>query len=152
MLEIRATQPGDVEKLSVIMHPLDIAECRAMGQTPWGALHAGRRLSTLVWTGAVNGWPEAMFGVVPVSYASGRGRPWFLGSTAARKQQRAFLREAPQYLEEMEKLFPRLDNWVSVRNTSALRWLRRLGFVVEHKPKVFNGEPMLHFHKGFRDV
>jgi hypothetical protein len=142
-------EPADTGKVAVLMCDIDVAECRAAGHTPWQALHTAYRSSALCWTGEVNGWPQAMFGVVPGSLASGLGYPWFLGSNTARKAMRHFLREAPQYITRMEALFPRLEGMVSTRNSSAIRWLVRMGFVVEDAVTVLRGEPMARFSKGF---
>ena len=149
-LNIRDVEPMDVERLSVAMRQIDRDECRAMGHTPWQALFEAKQHSALCWTGAVNDRPEAMFGVVSGSAVTGLGHPWFLGSDIARRQQRAFLQLAPQYIERIEAVFPRLDGYVSTRNVASLRWLRYMGFKLEIDT-VFNmrGEPMIRFTKGF---
>lgn len=152
-LLIRPPQAGDIERLAVSMAQIDVAECRAAGHGPWQALSRARDESHMVWTGEINGWPHAMFGVVPLSLATGRGAPWFLGSETARTQGRALLKFAPIYLQTMETLYPRLEGHVAERNRRAIRWLRYLGFVVEdHYAVVMRGEPMLHFKKGFDHV
>lgn len=149
MIAIREPQPRDIERIAVTMRPIDVAECRAAGHTPWQALGEAQRSSVLVWTGEVNGWPEAMFGVAPGNIVNGLGYPWFLGSERARKNARGFMHLAPLYLARIEVLFPRLEGTVSVRNTSALRWLVRMGFHVErHYTVLMRGEPMHRFTKG----
>lgn len=146
---IREPQELDAERVATIMREIDRAECRASGHSPWGALTEAQDMSVLCWTGEVDGWPHAMFGVAPVSVLGGVGAPWFLGSDTARKAQRQFLREAPKYLARIEAVFPKLEGYVSTRNHSAKRWLARMGFQVENEYQVLNSEPMAHFTKGF---
>lgn len=145
----REPEPRDPDRVSVLMRPIDIVECRVAGLTPWQALKQSVKTSALCWTGEVDGWPEAMFGVVPISVATGLGAPWFLGSNKARRSARLFLVEAPKYLARIEALFPRLEGHVSMNNDAARRWLVRMGFVVEKSYQIIDGEPMLRFTKGF---
>jgi hypothetical protein len=147
---IRDATAQDTCRVSITMREIDVAECRAAGHTPAQALDNALKMSALCWTGEVDGWPEAMFGVAPLSASTGIGSPWFLGSNKARKAQRAFLREAPEYLARIEALFPRLEGMVSERNTSARRWLVRMGFSIEtHYRVLMHGEQMMRFSKGF---
>ena len=131
------------------MAKIDVAECRAAGNGPYRALELAKAGSVMCWTGVIDGRPEAMFGVVPGSMITGLGYPWLLGTDKARSAQRLWLATAPGYVARIEALFPRLEGRVSQRNLVAIRWLRRLGFVVDADPRDFRGEPMLHFHKGF---
>jgi hypothetical protein len=150
VLLIREPQAQDVERIAVCMAEIDVAECRAASHTPWQGLSEAKAMSALVWTGEVDGWPEAMFGVVSGSAVTGLGHPWLLGTTRARRQVRAFMQDAPGYLQRIEALFPRLTGRVAARNTAAIRWLCRLGFVVEtHWTIRQQGELMHEFRKGF---
>lgn len=148
-LVYRPIEPQDNGRVAVIMAPLDVDECKALGYTPWQALAAAEKASAFSWTGEIDGWPEAMFGVVPGNYVTGLGHPWFLGSRKARFMRREFLRDAPEFLARIEALFPRLDGYVSARNTTAIRWLHRMGFVVQDETTLMRGEPMRRFLKGF---
>lgn len=140
---------GDETMVSIRMRPADIVECRAGGHTPYVALKEAKARSALCWTGCVDGEPEAMFGVVPGNFLLGIGYPWFLGSARARRSQRQFLEVAPEYLGRMEALFPRLEGAVWAGNTSATRWLHRMGFVVDEQIVTLNDIAMHRFHKGF---
>lgn len=145
----RPVQMGDVEKVAVMMREIDALECRVFGHTPYEGLKLGVTQSAVSWTVEIDGWPEVILGVVPVSLVGGRGRPWLLGTPSAYKARRAFLSMAPEYVAKMEALFPRLDNLIAQRNRTSIRWLQWLGFVVEGKAVHYRGEPMLRFHKGF---
>lgn len=145
---IREPEPLDTERVATIMRAIDRRECRAAGLSPWGALVEAQRMSALCWTGEVDGFPHAMFGVVPTSAATGVGSPWFLGSEVARRNARLFLVEAPKYLARIETIFPRLEGYVHAENKAAHRWLLRMGFNIEYWSRLMNGEPMFSFTKG----
>lgn len=72
----------------------------------------------------------AMFGVTPVSWLSGIGCPWMLGTPLVARHARSLMRLAPRFLAQMGESFPRLENYVDSRNTCAVGWLRRMGFVL----------------------
>lgn len=145
----RKPQPLDVERVATLMREIDRRECKAVGLSPWGALDGAVDASVLCWTGEVDGFPHAMFGVVPSSAATGIGSPWFLGSEEARKNARLFLAEAPKYLAQIEAIFPRLEGRVHVENQAGHRWLLRMGFRVDFRYHTMNGEPLFRFTKGF---
>lgn len=138
----------DVGFIGARMAKIDRLECAVYGRSPTEALALAMDASVLCWTGCMNGLPQAMFGVTPVSLLTGWGRPWFLGTDKARKAQREFLTMAPDFLARIEVIFPKLDNYVHQSNGAAIRWLRRLGFVVETELQDHGGEPMLRFYKG----
>lgn len=148
MLEFRPPHPGDVEQVSVVMHPMDVLECKAAYHTPWQGLRNAVDLSTLVWTGVLDGKPEAMFGLV-ANVPAGVGNPWFLGSTRARSVQREFLTTAPRIISLMRALTPKMTGVVAVENVAAVRWLQKLGFVVEDGDLTSNGVVLRRFSKGF---
>lgn len=150
MIAFRQPQPADVGYIADSMAEIDVAECAAMGFTPAQALKEGYAHSLISWTADVDGEPQAMFGLLMGSAVTDLGHPWFLGTAAARHHARAFLEIAPDYLRRMEVFCARLDGYVSARNRPAIRWLRRMGFVVEEEQQqVMRGETMLRFHKGF---
>lgn len=137
----------DIGPIARRMREIDRIECAAAGLTPKAALRQGARWSDMLWTGTINDQPEAMFGIVVTSYLTGEGRPWFLGTDAARRSARAFLEIAPAYLAQMEELTPHLENHVHRDNIASIRWLARLGFVVEPEVVQIGGQPMLRFWK-----
>lgn len=128
------------------MSEIDERECRAFCLDPFEALLRATDQSILCWTGAIDGMPQAVFGVAPVSIGTGWGRPWFLGTDKARKEKKAFLKIAPLYLNRIGAIFPRMDNYIHQENDVAIGWLKKMGFVVDDHAVVFNGEPMLHFY------
>ena len=149
-INFRPARLTDVGPIARRMREIDRIECAAVGLTPKAALRAGLRWSDLVWTGTINDKPEAMFGVVVTALVMGEGRPWFLGTDAARSNARAFLEIAPAYLAMIEAAAPNLSNHVHRDNAASIRWLRRLGFVVEPEVVQIGTEPMRYFWKGNR--
>lgn len=145
----RSVEMRDVDRIAVSMAPVDVLECKVGGHSPAQALFKAKHESALCWTGEIDGWPEAMFGVVPSTILGGKGYPWFLGSRKARRAQKLFLVEAPKYLARIELIFPKLEGYVHLDNAAAIRWLQRLGFVLDLPSVKISGEPMLRFSKGF---
>lgn len=149
MISFRRPQRGDVARIARDMAAIDIAECAAFGYGPKAALRSALAASAYAFTGCVDDRAEALFGLSPVSMLEGHGHPWFLGTERARAGSREFLTIAPALLADLAKLYPRMDGWVAARNARAIRWLRRLGFVLDGEMVQSRGETMLRFHKGF---
>jgi len=110
------------------MRDADIVECRALGQSPKQALREGLIASTFCLTALVDGWPEAMFGLVVTNALAGEGTPWMLGTEAIYDHPRAMLRWGPRFVAAMLDSTPALSNLVSADNARAIRFLQRMGF------------------------
>lgn len=144
---IRPTEPGDAARLFANLRPSDLAECQAYGQADIGAgIEASVRRSALCWTGLVDGEVAAILGVAPLNILTGMGSPWMLGTPLVDRYQRVLVRSTPEYIARMLKAFPHLVNFVHARNTTSVRWLRRLGFTL-HEAVPFGplGEPFHPF-------
>lgn len=144
---IRPTEPGDAATLFANLRPADLAECQAYGHADLAAsLEANVRRSILCWTGLVDGELAAILGVAPVNVLGGMGSPWMLGTPVLDAHQRVLVRSTPEYIARMLKAFPHLVNFVHARNTTSVRWLRRLGFTL-HEAVPFGplGEPFHPF-------
>jgi hypothetical protein len=141
------TEPGDVADLIANLRPSDLAECQAYGRSDIAAgIEASVRRSMLCWTGYVDGELAAILGVAPVNVLTGMGSPWMLGTPVLDAHQRVLVRKTPEYIAKMLKAFPHLVNFVHARNTTSVRWLRRLGFTL-HAAQPFGplGEPFHPF-------
>jgi len=68
-----------------------------------------------------------MFGVVP-SEDKEYGVAWLLSSAELLGHTKKFLKECPQWIEEMEKDYKYLFNYVHERNNISMRWLKYFGF------------------------
>ena len=118
------------------MREADVLEVSATGNLPYESLTEGFNLSSRCWTGLVDNRPAAIFGVAPMSVLGGVGSPWLLGTDTCMKVKREFLTGSKPYVEQMLGLYPRLVNYVDVRNTASIRWLKWLGFEI-HEPIPF---------------
>lgn len=130
-VEIREVRPGDVDFVAEHMRAADIEEVRASGHEPFDALQRSLAVSAMAWCAEVKGMPAALFGVAPLGVAlDPRGAPWFLGTDAVPRSRRALAALTPRYIAQMLGAFPHLINCVHSRNTVAVAWLERSGFVL----------------------
>lgn len=144
---IRLTQPGDAAELAANLRPADLAECRAYGRGDIAAgIISSANRSMLCWTGLVDGELAAIIGVAPISVMSGIGSPWMLGTPVLDQHSRVLVRRTPEYIAKMLNAFPHLVNFVHAKNTTSVRWLRRLGFTLHAaQPYGALGEPFHPF-------
>lgn len=128
---IRPTAPGDVEHLIANLRPADLAECQAYGRPDLGqGIASSARRSLLCWSGFVDGELAAILGCAPINMMTGIGSPWMLGTPVLDAHSRVLVRETPEYIGRMLNAFPHLVNFVHAKNTTSVRWLRRLGFTL----------------------
>jgi hypothetical protein len=129
---IRPTEPSDVEMLIAHLRASDLAECQAYGRSDIGeGIRASVRRSLLCWSGFIDGELAAILGVAPIDMLNGLGSPWMLGTPVLDRHQRVLVRATPEYISRMLKAFPHLVNFVHAKNTTSVRWLRRLGFTLQ---------------------
>ena len=146
---IRPTEPGDAAQLFAHLRATDLAECQAYGRGDTAAgIEASVHRSALCWTGLIDGELAAILGCAPINMLTGIGSPWMLGTPVLDAHQRVLVRETPEYIARMLKAFPHLVNFVHAKNTTSVRWLRRLGFSLS-EPAPFGplGEPFHRFEK-----
>ncbi len=144
MIEVKAARPQHVGPIATRMREIDREECASSGMSGKDALRYGLLYSETAWTVLVDGRPEAMFGVVPVSLLEGRGHVWLLMTDDAMKQHRAIVRLGKRYTEALHRHYRILSNRVHARNDPAIRWLTHLGFFVG-AVDVIRGRPMRDF-------
>jgi hypothetical protein len=84
--------------------------------------------SELAWAGMVDDEVACIFGVVGASLLSETGYPWLVGTDLIEAHAKAFLRRNKKMVAVMLERFPRLENYVDVRNTKSIQWLTWLGF------------------------
>lgn len=147
VVEFRAIQPGDVEHIAQHLRDQDAAELRANGERD--ALAALRRSveeSAVVVVATAHGEPGCMFGCVPGgTLLAPSAVVWMVGTHLVPQHQRVLARLAPRYILAMHARFGRLYNAVHASNTLAVRWLKRMGFVLhEPHPNPVTGE-MFHY-------
>jgi hypothetical protein len=145
---VRPTVPGDCEELAKTMRLEDVEEIfHASGNTPLASLTRALRLSadcfTVVWDGRV----VLVFGCSGV--AGKYGYPWMLASDDLVRIKKPFLREARQYLQQMEQKYTYLTNYAWSLNSVHLCWLEWMGFKLDPPaPLKEGGELFTRFHKG----
>lgn len=142
---ILPTRADDVEALIANLRPADLAECRAYGRSDIGAgIRSSVARSMWCWSGFINGELAAILGVAPINTMLGIGSPWMLGTPVLDQHARVLVRRAPDYIALMSQAFPHLFNLVHAKNTTSIRWLRKLGFTL-HEPVPY-GAPGEMFH------
>lgn len=144
MIEIVPARLTHVGPIAVNMREIDKLECSVFGHSPKDALRLGLMASTIAWTALVDGKPVAMFGASTISLLDGIGRPWMLMTDEAMRHQKALVRFGHIYTAAIHRHYARLENWVHVDNSAAIRWLSRLGFAVGGVD-VIRGQPMRPF-------
>lgn len=127
---IQPTEPGDAQALGLNMRLCDVEEVRACGHEPIEAALASVASSTLCWSAFAHGELGCILGVAPVALMGGIGSPWMLGTPVLDANSRVLVRLTPRYIGAMLKDYPHLVNRVHAKNTTSLRWLRRIGFTV----------------------
>ncbi len=69
----------------------------------------------------------AMFGSVP-SPEKGYGVAWLLSSEELFNYKKEFIKQCPKWVNKLGKPYKYIYNFVDVRNTKTLKWLKYLGF------------------------
>jgi len=146
--EIRAAVAGDIDAIVADIRPADVAEMEALGTTPERALREGLALSDWSATGTLDDVPVCMFGVGCHSVMGGIGRPWMLAANGLERAQVPFLRACRPVVRAMQDSYPRLINVVDARNTTAIRWLRWLGFKFDIGRQIVGGQEFVGFRLG----
>jgi hypothetical protein len=111
--------------------------------------------SALSWSFAVSvecnsiimpdGTVGGIFGVS--SPHKGTGCPWLMGTDRIPEISMTFLKQSKKWVEEQNKKYPLLMNYVDVRNQRAIEWLKFLGFTfIKRVEKHGHGEkPFFQF-------
>ena len=127
----------------------DVEELRvSSGETPLRALMNSFDVSDQTITGLTpSGEAVGIFGIGPICRVTGKGAPWMLGTDKLLKYRRELLLDPPAALEGMLDLYPRLENYIHVKNKKSVRWLKRLGFKMD-KPITLptSGEDFMRFY------
>ena len=142
LVNARLTHVGPI---ATRMREHDRIECQALGRTPKEGLRIGLRMSLRPLTVLVDGRPEGMMGAVPLSMIGGRAVAWMLGTPELYRHPRAWALLAPRVIEDMLGTFQSLENIVSLRNRSAIRFLTHMGFRFGDKVQERGGVEFVSF-------
>jgi hypothetical protein len=133
-LTFRWPHQRDVAELAARMRPGDVAELHACDHFDLHAVvRQGVETSRLCWSVLEDGELLCIFGVAPLRpqlLLEHVGVPWFLGTEAVARHRRTLTVAPPAYIARMLEAYPRLLNFVHAENHQAIRWLRRLNFMV----------------------
>ncbi len=147
-VEIRKSVQADILPIAHRMRAADVKEVYDSHRfSPYDALLIGMKARGNCWTILGDGIPEGMVGIIPLSLFSDRGLPWMLGTDVLVEDKTLFIRLTRKLFEEAVKGFNYLENYKSMENKIALRWLESMGFSVEDKPIVLNGVRFKKFYK-----
>lgn len=142
-----SAKESHIEDLAANMRKRDVQEAWAAAHlSPERALRFS--LDSSVWAYSIvhEGHVLGMFGVASQSVLSDVGIPWFLMTEDLLKDwASAFARLSKGFILRASNLHPILLNYVDVRNTDSIRWLKWAGFKV-FPPEPYGPDNML-FHK-----
>jgi len=144
-VEVAPPTSADVDELIANMREQDVAEVHAAGHADlrW-VVEEGIRISRWSLAVRVDGGLACIMGLaVRGSVLTPLGVPWLLGTPLVPKHRRVLARLAPNYIQGMLQIAPRLLNMVHARNTVAVQWLKRMGFRL-HEPFALPSGEMFH--------
>lgn len=147
-VDIRQATLDDAVAVAYNLRWQDIAELQAMRGEDVNvrdALVSAVRRSSHCWAACKDGAVLAVFGVAPISLLEGLGSPWLLATPQAERCAGALVKQGREYISIMQRIYPRMVNFVDARNRKSIRWLKRLGFVIHDPAPV--GVMQLPFHK-----
>lgn len=132
---VRPPRRADIAALVADMRAGDAAELAASHPgDPHEALRHALAISPHRWALDVDGKLALLGGVAVVSLLDGVGSPWLLGTNVLNTKGGVLTRVCLAYRDLALGLFPTLVNYVDARNTTSIRWLRRLGFALAADP------------------
>ncbi|PBB68144.1 hypothetical protein CK228_13625 [Mesorhizobium sp. WSM4312] len=128
MITIRRAKVADAIFLAPRLRSADRDECKAaLGMEPEVVLPLLVQQGNYVWAGVEpSGEVFGLFGVDP----SGpyMGIVWMVSSPAIMNYRRELIGLTPKWLKRLHKVRPLLGNHIDARNTTHIRWLKRMGF------------------------
>lgn len=131
MAHVRRAISADIVFLAPKMRQADRDEIKASDNV--GAVEAlmtpfeykGHRTWSVI--GTDEEYVIGMFGSVP-TLDPDYGIAWLLSSEELFNYKKEFIKQSPEWIEEMGKGYKYLYNWVDCRNEKSIKWLRYLGF------------------------
>lgn len=143
--EVLPVSVEEVPAIASIVRQADIDEItEALGIAMDQALYEALRGSLNVKKIVVGGQVVAVFGDAVHSLLGSVGVPWLISTVHVERHARAFLKICKPEVQAMLTRHKHLLNYVDVRNTVAIRWLKWLGF--EFGPAVPYGPRRFLFH------
>jgi hypothetical protein len=143
---VRDIQAGDAEALLADMRPADLRELQASCPGDLlAAIKASIASAPHSWCVTIDGAVAALIGVSNAADPD-VGVPWMAGTTAFNRSPCVLTKLGRHYSHFGLSIYHTLVNYVDVRNTASIRWLKAMGYTVatESVPIGVNGE---HFYR-----
>lgn len=123
------------------MRQRDVDEVRDLsGYDPVPAVQRSVALSDEFFVARADDIPFGVFGVASaIGVAARVGVPWFLGTDLAGTQPRAMHEGGQHFTRRWRRRYRLLANLVSVKNEESVRWLARVGYVLDEPALVRPG-------------
>lgn len=147
-VDFRLAEPADAAWFASRLRPADVAELTAASgpdieRTLSLALETshGRAFVAIAKEG-----PIALFGFAPLGLMADMASPWMAGTPTLFRHGRTLNRFGRAYCAAALQEFRVLVNFVDVRNTVSIAWLKHLGFAFS-EPLAFGveGRPFMRF-------
>ncbi|MFU8927754.1 DUF2833 domain-containing protein [Acinetobacter puyangensis] len=149
-IEIRKPTQRDIRILVENMRPADQEELKAYfnDNYQW-SIATSVKYSKDTWAVVVNGKLLFICGVGLTSLIGKVGCPWLLGTTYIEQYPKEFLKQSTKILQEVMQDYAVLSNHVYGKNEKAIKFLKRIGFIVGEPEKYgANGELFRPFSIG----
>jgi hypothetical protein len=150
MFRIRDSVKEDALLLAPKLRVADIEELDAATHlSPWEVLHTGWYLGAPCRTFlSEEGEVVGMFGVTPIPQTND-GVIWCLSSPELFKMRKYFMRNCRREITEMSSGYDQVFNYVYEKNTTHIRWIKAMGFVMHPTPYPFGryNKPFYYFEK-----
>lgn len=154
MAHVRRAISADIVFLAPKMRQADRDEIKASDNV--GAVEAlmtpfeykGHRTWSVI--GTDEEYVIGMFGSVPTLDPE-YGIAWLLSSEELFNYKKEFIKQSPEWIEEMGKGYKYLYNWVDCRNEKSIKWLRYLGFNTIRRDEQY-GKGKLPFYLMMKEI
>jgi hypothetical protein len=154
VVDVRPARLDDAAELAANLRDQDRDELDACGHTDHErVIRLSINRSLQAWTARIDGELACIFGVAPLaSVLDPRGVPWMLGPPLVPRHRRILARAAPGYIAQMLEAYPHLVNQVHAKNTVAVHWLAKMGFVLQPPTPIAPHGELFHLFEMKRRV
>lgn len=147
---VRKTNVFDLEYLANNMRQADVQEIWSSHHVdPLNALAISFKRSAFCYTVERKQRPVAIFGVYPLSILGTQASVWMLATDELTLIKRRFVRHSRNIIEHMLSFYPFLYNYVDVRNSESIKWLKWCGARMK-EPAPYGAEGMMFHYFYFR--
>lgn len=123
----------DVSPVALNLREADYREIyAASGRCPAAAVMQSWDTSRRKWVIKLGTKPIGVFGVGSPMLLSDIGIPWLVGTKDLETIKKTFVKSCRRYISQMLERYDRLVNFVDVRNTLSIKWLKWCGFQFHH--------------------